>query len=397
MIGLVSSKALISFGTSIIVVSSLPILVTEFKKILSPRTQIFGFLLLFIMPFISGLWSSNVSDWLASVQNKVLLPALAWSYYLAPKLDSKRFAYLNLFQFGLVLLASVYSLMSYILHIDQLSHDYLKAKTLTVLLSDDHVQFSLLVFITIVMMIKDWPRFKILFPKSVLMIIAIGILWLFIYLHLLGAKTGILLSYFGILVYWMYTSKWIYKVLALPTIAILLVLAYLLFPTFKNRFHYTLYDFNQYSHGQIINGLTDGARVLSWKAGIEIATAHPLIGVGYGDMNDVFMDWHQIHSIHLEKYNWLQPSNEWLMYLCGSGILGVLLLSIALWLIFSKSLCRNEILFKILFSAQVLMMWYEVNLTGHISIVIFVWSICWYQYAVMKVEDNKTAMLVPVN
>lgn len=388
MLGIATSKALISFGTVFIMVSLILAFIVERKRFLSPPVQIIGFFLLFIMPFISGLWSENTKDWLAIVLNKILLPLIAWAYWLAPKTTTKRFVYINLFQFSIVVIATIYSVMSYLMHMDQLSKGYLQAKTLTVLISNDHVQFSLLVFLTLVLMVKEWPRFRELFSVNAQIGIGGMLVWLFIYLHILGAKTGLLLTYFGIVVYLVKKAPVPAKIFALPMVFCLLYLAYLIFPTFKNRFHYTLYDFNQYVHGSMVNGLTDGARVLSWKAGFAVAKEHPYLGVGFGDMNDVFMEWHRVHSPQLDHYNYLQPSNEFLMYMCGCGVFGILSLSIGLWCIYAKSLYRNDILFSILFVAQVIMMWYEVNISGQIAIILFAWSISWYQYPMTKLVPD---------
>ncbi|MEP7321633.1 MAG: O-antigen ligase family protein [Saprospiraceae bacterium] len=379
MIGLVSSKALISFGTGILILSTIPLFIASPKKLLAPPPQVLGFFMLFILPFISGLWSSNGQAWVDSVLNKILLPALACAYWLAPGITRKVFTRLNLFQFGLVLLISIYSIISFF-YTPDITAGYLRAKTLKVLLSDDHVHFSLLVVLTLILMIKEIPRFKQEFNRTLIFIIYGLMFWLFLYLHILGAKTGLLLSYFGILIWCWKRANNLIKIIALPMIFGLLFTAYQLIPTFKNRFHYTLYDFNQYVHGSIVNGLTDGARVLSWKAGIDVAIQHPLIGVGFGDLEDTFMKWHEIHSAHLERYNWLQPSNEWLTYLCGCGIPGAIFLSLGLWWIFSKSPSKKDLFFVILFILQVMMMWYEVPLSSQTGITLFVFSICWYQF-----------------
>lgn len=384
MIGLVSSKALISFGTVILILSTIPLFIANPKKLFTPPEQVLGFFSLFILPFISGLWSDNGPAWVDSVMNKILLPALAWSYWLAPRISGKIFSRLNLFQFVLVLLISIYSIISFF-YVPDISAGYLKAKTLKVLLSNDHVHFSLLVVLTLILMIKEIPRFKQEFKPGLMWVLYSLMFWLFLYLHILGAKTGLLLSYFGLLIWcWKRANNFI-KIVALPAIFGLLFTAYELIPTFKNRFHYTLYDFNQYAHGSFVNGLTDGARVLSWKAGIDVAIQHPVLGVGFGDLEDTFMKWHEIHSAHLERYNWLQPSNEWLTYLCGCGIPGALFLSLGLWWIFIKSPSRKDLFFVILFFLQVLMMWYEVPLSSETGITLFVFSICWYQFPVDKV------------
>jgi O-antigen ligase len=212
-------------------------------------------------------------------------------------------------------------------------------------------------------------------------------IWLIVYLHLLGAKTGLILLYGAFFYYWWRRygrntgkSPLLVGMGAIAGMALVAFLSIKSIPMLQNRIYYTLYDFNQYMHGAYIDGLTDGARVLSWNAGMDIARTSPWMGVGVGDMHHVFTDWHRQHSSHLQPYNWLQPSNEWLMYLCGSGIPGMLLLTIGLWLIYTRYPNHPSDLFNILFFSQFFMMWYEVNLTNQTAIAIFAFFMGWVHH-----------------
>ena len=378
--GLVASKALISIGSVGIFMSG----IVSYWVFKNPRSLqlslLTGYGLLALMPLISGIWSENTQAWLDSIANKIMLPFLAIGMLWSPALNRREVHFLILFQISTVLAASLYSIGAYLYLPFDINKTYLTAKTLPVLLNNDHLHFSLYVFITIVLIYN----YRHLFYDPVYRILRFVLFgagaWFVIYLHILGAKTGLIFLYLGVAIIFfsndfIKTNKY-KKWLIIPALVVAFSIAYKFIPSFYNRFHYTRYDFNQYIHGEYVNGLTDGARVLSWKAGIEIANINPLLGVGFGDMHYTFTKWHETNSAHLERYNWLQPSNEWLMYVCGAGLLGMLTLSLGLWMIYLKSSYVKSLPYYILFLSQALMMWYEVNLNNQIGISLFVFSLC---------------------
>lgn len=390
-LGLVASKALISMGSVVIILSAF----MGFRRISfrgSDQAQVFGFGLLLIAPLISGLWSSSIHDWFQVMSNKIMLPALFCAVVTSSKLSQRAFYGLSLFQAVLVVLASLYSVWPLFFQSEGISHSYLQAKTLKVLLSNDHLHFSLYVLITIVWMMFNHSHILSQYGKKVYYLHAAMLIWLIVYLHILGAKTGLILLYGSFLYYWWNTNffpgRRLTMLIGLGFMVLVGWAAVNWIPTLQNRVYYTLYDFNQYIHGAYIDGLTDGARVLSWKAGMDIANQYPLSGVGFGDLHPVFMAWHQSHSAHLQSYNWLQPSNEWLMYLCGAGIGGALLLTVGLWLIYFYSPYRESQLFQIVFFSQFIMMWYEVNLTNQTGIAIFAFFTGWIHHSGIKRDLN---------
>ena len=382
-VGLIASKALISIGSVGIILCGFGSFGGNKPSRDLQISLLIGFGLLVMMPLISGIWSQNTGAWVDSIANKIMLPLLAMGFSWSPKLDKREIYYLSLFQLGSVCIATLYSIGAYVYSPIDINKTYLFAKTLPVLLNNDHLHFSLYVFITLFLVYSNRELYYQMASRSIKMIIAGIIIWFVIYLHILGAKTGILFLYLGVTLLFFskdfITISFFKKIIIIPVLVLILMAAYNFIPSFYNRFHYTRYDFNQYIHGQYVNGLTDGARVLSWKAGVEIAKQHPAFGIGFGDMNDTFMKWHEEHSSHLDKYNWLQPSNEWLMYWCGGGMFGMLTLSLGLSLIYFKSAYHGTISFFILFICQVLMMWYEVNLNNQIGISLFVFSLCSFQ------------------
>lgn len=383
LFGLVASKALISIGSVILVLTGFWGLMSRPLPEIRWGKQWFGFGLLFLPPFVSGLWSESIQDWMQVCFNKIMLPALFGAFCIAPKLEKKTILGLGLFQAVTVVLASVYSFLTLWSDPSGISKSYLEAKTLKVFLSNDHLHFSLYVFLTILLLTANLQAVRKQFGRAMYWTVGGLVAWLVIYLHILGAKTGLLLLYLSVFIYlimnYMSGRYWLKLTAGLISLVLLAFISIKLIPTLKNRFYYTLYDFNQYIHGAYIDGLTDGARVLSWKAGKEIALGRPWTGLGFGDLHNTFMEWHRTHSAHLQPYNWLQPSNEWLMYLCGSGIPGMICLTLGLWLIYRHSPFRNHYFFLALYSSQVLMMFYEVNLSNQIGISLLAFSVGWFQ------------------
>jgi hypothetical protein len=237
LLGLLCSKALISIGSVFIIGSAVWQIVLNPGLIASPPKPIVGFLMLFFIPFLSFFWSENMHDCLEVVLNKVMLPALAWSYWLAPKLDKREYFWLSVTNIGLVLAGTVYSIGHYLFSADYVNESYLRAKTLKVMYLNDHLQFSLWIIITLGLMLYDWQVLISYWRKYSKFVFGAIALWFMLFLHVLGAKTGLILLYAGL--FYLFFQKGIgkissfYKIMILPLTLGLLFLSYIFIPTFK--------------------------------------------------------------------------------------------------------------------------------------------------------------------
>jgi hypothetical protein len=102
-------------------------------------------------------------------------------------------------------------------------------------------------------------------------------------------------------------SKWWIGLLLIVAIAMVGFLAYKNLPSLKNRVQYVLYDFGNYSKGIYIEGSSDGARILSLKAGFDITKQHLLSGAGFGDVQTEVIKWHDIHHPLSKSTNVFYP------------------------------------------------------------------------------------------
>ena len=119
------------------------------------------------------------------------------------------------------------------------------------------------------------------------------------------------------------------------------MLFYATIPTLRNRIQYVVYDFSNYSTGNVMPGYNDAARWLSMKAGYQIMQTHPLYGVGFGDMYTEIDQWHQINHPNSFAYERFYPANEWLVYGTGSGWAGMICFAAGFFLLLYATTSKN--------------------------------------------------------
>jgi O-antigen ligase len=153
-----------------------------------------GISLLFLMPFVSGLWSINRQEWMDVVRVKaplLMMPiAFAGSWQLRPRQWKALAIALLLF----TLFGTIYSLFYYLQDVHAINESYLSAKVMTTPLGNDHIRISLLVSIAILVCL-------LLIKKSSAKKYAVALFVLAaffaVYLHILAARTE-LFSFYAI-------------------------------------------------------------------------------------------------------------------------------------------------------------------------------------------------------
>lgn len=314
-IGLLISRALLSFASVLIVVPFFFTL-SGIKKV-----YLFAILLLFLPVLLSGYWSSDKALWWNSLSVK--LPLLTMMLGLSSvQLSTKRWEQIVWILLFVVCMGCCWSLLQYSTEIQEA---YLQAKTLPTPADNDHLRFSWLVAIAILLGLRCLPGEK---KKTVRYVLSAAIIFLVVYLHILAAKTGLVCLYAGCFIYFLHTvifqKKW---KAALYIIVITVAMGsffYFTVPTLRNRIQYVAYDFSNYSKGNTMPGYGDAARWLSIRAGYQVTTQHPVTGVGFGDILKEVDLWHQTHHPSSLPYERFLPANEWLVYGAGSGWPGLL-------------------------------------------------------------------------
>ena len=311
-----------------------PVNITTKKYLADPFCWSIG--LLFLLPLISGLYSTNLGEWYKVCQIKLPLLLLPFASIAWPVVPPK---YLRALQacFVMVLFAACcWSIGQYLAHANEIADGYLRAKVIPVLMGNSHVWFSYMVVTGVLLLIATWPKSQWHRALHVA-----GILFFTAFLHLLAAKTGLVFLYGGLLflaIRWLFTQK--KKWLALIIIASVLALPFIamrVLPTFKNRVQYMLYDFKNVANGKLEQGSNDGNRVVSIQAGWDIVKNQPLTGVGYGDVKPAVENWYQTNRPQTPPEEYTPPSNNWLLMWCGTGILAFAVLGLMFFQLFKSN------------------------------------------------------------
>ncbi len=288
--------------------------------------------LLFFMPLVSGLWSEDKQEWLSVLRLKIPLFVLPLAFAGPLRFSSKKWDLLAYIFIAFTTAGSIWSLFHYAGNIESINESYLKAKSIATLLGNDHVRYSWLV--SIVILLTAWMVWKNRKQRLVAFLLILVLCWLIIFLHLLAARTGLFSFYIMLLVAgcWLLikrTRRWqgatlLLSVLALP------FLAWLLFPSFQNRLKYISYDYSYFKDLKYLPGGNDVARVISIRAGWNILKEHPLTGTGAGDIYNKTKEWDRVKYPEILDTDMLYPSSEWLIYGLTCGWIGVLVFTIVI-------------------------------------------------------------------
>jgi len=334
LIALFTSRVLLSIGfISFLVFTIVHAKAAQQLKDFIKNPLLVGLSVLFLVPLLSGLWSEDQHHWLRSVRIKLPLLLFPLAFAGPWQLSRKHWAVIGIVFLLLVAAGCTWSMIAYTTDINDMNEGYLRAKSIPTPLENDHIRFSLLVCIGMIA-----AAFLALHTtsKKLKVVFILAILFFFIYLHILSARTGLFAAY-GILfmggIYGALRSrKKLLPVSLLVIVIFLPLLAYQLLPTFRNRVKYMIYDFSFIKEATYLPGSNDGSRTVSIKAGWELLKRNPL-GVGSGDVVNETMNWYRVHEPGMLSTA-LYPSSEWLMYGGVAGWPGIIVFTIVMLLPF---------------------------------------------------------------
>lgn len=338
-VGLLMSRALVSFASVLIVVP----FIFQYRNIRLDEKKILAVFLLLLPVALSVSWSNSIPLWWNSLSVKLPLVTMLLglsAVTLSPK-NVKQLVWIYLI---CITAGCGWSLWQYYDDAVAMQAAYLKAKTIPVPADNDHIRFSWMVVVAIVLGAHALLQQK----RTVIKIVLISLLvFLVIYLHILAAKTGLICLYAGCVIYLIHTiiiqKKWKTGLLILAATIVTGFICYKTLPTLQNRIQYVVYDFNQYSKGNVLPGYNDASRWLSIKAGYAITREHALYGVGFGDMLLAVDEWHRQYHPQSLDYERFLPANEWLVYGTGSGWPGLICFTAGFCLLLYSTTSKNAL------------------------------------------------------
>ena len=370
--GLFVSRALLSVSSILLLL----VFIVQAKERQDWKRILLGASLIILPVLISGLWSNNLAEWSRTLEVKLPLITIGLAIATA-RICLRAWRWITATLLILTTLGTFWSTWQYLQHTNEILQNYLKAKVMPTPLNDDHIRFSWLIVLVIILSLKliKGDTIKLVRYSAFVMCA-----WLVIYLHLLAAKTGLVCLYAATIMfiahYIFSRKKWLQGLALIAFMIFAPVIAYVSMPSFRNRLQYVQYDFSNYSKGNFIPGLSDGARVLSLKAGWAITNQHPYTGTGFGDMKPAISKWHLQHYANTFEYERFLPLNEWLLYGAGSGWPGILFFTLGL-IVLMRPVWKQGLTGRTGIVVLLIPLITDDTLESQFGVVIFIFVLMW--------------------
>ncbi|WMJ75439.1 O-antigen ligase family protein [Cytophagaceae bacterium ABcell3] len=286
---------------------------------------------IFLVYLLSGIYSEDQATLAERLTIKLPFLIMPLGFAAFPYFNTRHFN--NLLYYFLILTsaASIWSLAQYIANYQEITASYLSAKVIPTLVN--HIRFSLMTAFAIFAgyyLIAQKHYFISIKEKY---FIATLTLILFVFLHILSVRSGLLAFYATaatlLFIHTLKSDKKTESIAILSALFILPIAAYFLSPTLKNKISYSIEDTSRFFNNEDVNDYSDGNRLLSWKIGIEVGNTNPLIGAGVGDVKNLSFDIYKNRYPEIEADNHLIPHNQFIFVYAAGGLLGVLIFSFA--------------------------------------------------------------------
>lgn len=339
-----------------------------------------SFFLLALIPLASDLWLEGAAfnrEYGVKKTILILLPLFVAVW----RPDRRAIRHAHWIFMVTMAISSLYSLIRFGLERSAIEQEYGVAKVMPVLAYRDHIRISWATSIACLIAFYELLNEK----RPALRRILWGYMALqIVFLHVLGAKTGLLSLYLmAPLAAFLYLPKQRRRLalFALPALAALLYVAYLTIPTLQKRIDYMRYDFGFYSRGEFRPELSDGTRVLSVIAGADLIRQNPWTGVGFSRLDDEMQHWYALHAPELAVQHRFLPSSQLLVYAASGGLIGLLIVLFHLcWPFWDRAMRANR-MFWLFFVPVIASYAYEIHLEGQVRLFIYGFFSAWFWLA----------------
>ncbi len=321
---------------------------------------------LYFLIVLFSFWQTtgDASYYLERLRIKLPFLVLPFAFLGLPRFSQRQVNGLLLFLLVFMALNGVGICINYLIHFDEINIRLSKGQPMPT--PRNHIRFSLLTAVSIIggiyLLVQRYIQKKenIASNNSIadfsvsgngmvqavssmagnIYFIAGLTVFLFVFLHILSVKSGIVCLYFALGVLGL---RYIYlsgKILLGTGMLLLLlslpVVAYYTVPSFNQKIGYVIWDFAQFQEGKGGN-YADSGRIKSLVGGYELFRRHPAVGVGAGNIR---REMQQLYATEYKDYaQSLAPHNQFLFVLAGTGLFGFALLMVAFWvpLFFQKA------------------------------------------------------------
>ena len=417
IVGLTTSPAMTSIGTIILIVVGgglWPLFrLIETRKEGIPVKNLFlqgwkkywdnkaAFLmgLFFLFHVIAGLYTYDQAAWLEDTRIKLPLFFIPLAFTLLPPFSPRQLRILAWLLVLSVSLIAVGTAANYYLHKAEIDAAIAQSQPMPIFLGMSHIYFSFILAFGVAVGIWLFRQQQIpaticrkpifrLEKWTVLVFSALN----FFALHLFTARTGLVAFYLAIggfvLVYFFRKKKYLIAAVMVAGVALGPILGYFALSSLRNRVDNTVMDVRNYLNGGDPNYLSISMRMEAMKTAWHIFETHPIIGTGVADLETEMENQYIRDGSCLISKNWVMPHNQFLLFLAGLGVGGLLLFLVVCGVPWLDLTYRNSGLFLILWILMMAAMLPESLLERQVGVTFFV--LFWFLAPQMDGRSSST-------
>lgn len=307
------------------------------------------FSLLFLLPALSGLWSTDVIYWAERTRVRLPFLVLPWAFVNLPPLQRAHYRLVLYVLIGVLVITCIGVGINFLLHFSEVIDGLQNGKSVPVP-RDNHIRFSLMValgafaggklFLEGFVLRYHWERWAL----------GVGVLFLFAFLHVLSVRSGLVAMYVGLVFtigrFLWRTRQWGIGLVGLFILMLVPIVAFKTLPSLQERISYMLWDWQQYNTNLGVN-YSDAARFVSLETGVLAWRAHPWLGTGAGDLRTEIAT---LTALYFPAYRSEPklPHNQWIYFLAATGLIGLLVSALALYYPLWEDRYRRYYLFAVL-------------------------------------------------
>lgn len=343
---------------------------------------------------LSYFWSEDKGYWQNHVQVKLPLLLLPVSFAFVPAFSKKQLAVYTVSLCLILFFGMGYSAYFFLQNPIAYIEGYRFSNVLPTLPESEHIRFTLALALGIVWCFYYYPFLKGR-PAKVALIICI---FLFIAaIHIYAVRTGLLAFYVfitGYIFYLLFQKRT--RFIATVSILFLFIASYLSFhfiPTLKLRVDHFKWGLMIFEKNEMKPEYGDIGRYISYDLALKIIKAHPLTGIGAGDIFTEMSKGYKQFYPQVSKELYLVPHNQFLTIAVAAGIPAMLVFGI--WLFYPLREIkrnRNGFFFFITWLILLIPVLVEPILEIQFGLFVFIFFMLWQRQAMLKPSDETRNM-----
>ena len=349
--GLSTSKALQSISFAMLGAAGLWQIVLHkgLKTLREPR-----YIILLALPLVLSILAYFYTDtalWARDVRAKILFLVLPLGLYLLPPFSRWQYRFLFAVFVPVQTIVASASVAGYLMNFEEVQADIRHNSNIDIIGNMSHIYFGLLLALSIIIcffLVFDTKKYLWKGERTYFLIL--GLINL-IFLHILTSRTG-LVSFYLACLFLAFVISYRKKALHWLLVVIgggflILFLSYQYIPSFRQRANVTHWDLDMYvkQESQFFSQSSLSMRLIAWQVGWKIFASHPLTGVGIANLETAMKQGYISDFPEIAEDRTLANAhNQYLEYMIGFGVGGLLVLLLLLVYPFTQSHWKMSLL-----------------------------------------------------